>query len=404
MQRHAIATTKRTTIMGRQKRRDIQISADEIAGLGPFLFAAQQGSHGLFGNRRKKQPGHFLLADAFGSGLIPYNGLVLPLSTCSDSRMKAAFLELRRFMRDDGCGIDPRPEYNLTAKRAAAQRHLDANLGGAVQLHEKNRMSGFLRFKHTDSLFPALAGRFDYVVSLATQDGDRLAGPVYAPFAWNSYGSFLEWFHAPEGYEVSGWNHVHVFAVFDPPELFHFDFNAACLLERPSFDPSRHFVPAPGVEAASLEIRMEQDESSGCVDLVLRHADGETTIGISEVFQPVGPLLEWLRGVDSDDLPLCLTIEDEGPTWRLEAYPAGAPDLMLLRVHDPYDDTGVPLECLLDQMRFVEELRTAMRDFFASGFQPDRWSDGDDAGRLLKKRMLSDPWLMRDDSGALPRQ
>lgn len=274
----------------------------------------------------------------------------------------------------------------------------------AVQLHEKNRMSGFLRFKHTDSLFPALAGRFDYVVSLATQDGDRLAGPVYAPFAWNSYGSFLEWFHAPEGYEVSGWNHVHVFAVFDPPELFHFDFNAACLLERPSFDPSRHFVPAPGVEAASLEIRMEQDESSGCVDLVLRHADGETTIGISEVFQPVGPLLEWLRGVDSDDLPLCLTIEDEGPTWRLEAYPAGAPDLMLLRVHDPYDDTGVPLECLLDQMRFVEELRTAMRDFFASGFQPDRWSDGDDAGRLLKKRMLSDPWLMRDYSGALPRQ
>lgn len=101
--------------------------------------------------------------------------------------------------------------------------------------------------------------------------------------------------------------------------------------------------------------------------------------------------MEWLRGVDSGDLPLCLTIEDEGPTWRLEAYPARAPDLMLLRVHDPYDGTGVPLECLVGQMRFVEEPRTAMRDFFASGFQPDRWSDGDDTGWLHKKRSSAIP-------------
>lgn len=65
-------------------------------------------------------------------------------------------------------------------------------------------MSEFLRFKHADSLFPAPAGRFGYVVSLATQDDDRLAGSVYAPLIWNSYGSFLEWFHTPEGYAASG--------------------------------------------------------------------------------------------------------------------------------------------------------------------------------------------------------
>jgi hypothetical protein len=61
--------------MGRQKRRDIQISADEIAGLGPFLFAAQQGSHGLFGNRAQKTTRAIFSSPTHsGSGLIPYNG------------------------------------------------------------------------------------------------------------------------------------------------------------------------------------------------------------------------------------------------------------------------------------------------------------------------------------------
>lgn len=368
--------------------------------LGPFFFVAEQGTRGLYTQQARIKPGQFLIAEAVENGLIPYCGLILPLSRCADQRVTTDLLALRQFIRpdaaDNGHAGRQHPDRHVTATRAAAQRHLSAAFGDALFLHERNPFRGFAQFRRSPGLFPFLSSRFEYVTAFTEESGGKTTPASYAPFAWDAYGAFLQWFHELDEEDNWGWRHTDVFLVFDSMELFHYDFSAARRLKRPAFDPSRLFTLAPQIKVAKLDFNMTQEDYVGVATLSIRRGESVVDIGLFDTSPPFEMLLEWLKMIARGDLPVRVEIDAEGRDKRLEAYSAGDLDRMLVRIQEPYDcECEVFLECLVDRQQFAEDLRTALRDFFVHKFRPDHWDAVDWDGDTLRSRMLSDPWLMR---------
>lgn len=372
-----------------------------LARLGPFLFVAQQGTMGKTSGHGNEatHAGRFLIANAVGNGLVPYFGLILPLSQCTDQWAREGIFGLQKYLDTPKANNDlpggKHPDRHLPEKRAAAQEYLTTIFGNSLILQERNALNGFIQFRHSPGLFPFLSGRFVYVNRFVEDAFGFAEATSFASFKWNSYGVFLEWFNAHASYNNWGWQHAHVFAVFDPPELFHFDFDAMRKIVRPVFDPSLFFVPAPGVEIAVLDCKITQEDYVGGATLYFCHGSYVVDVGLSDVSPPFEMLLEWLKMVSNADLPTRVEIDDEGMDKRLETYQTGDPQLILFRIQEPYDsDCEVHLECLVDRQQFVENLRIALRDFFIATFRADRWDAIDWEGDLLQNRMLSDPWLM----------
>ena len=121
------------------------------------------------------------------------------------------------------------------------------------------------------------------------------------------------------------------------------------------------------------------------------------TIHLSEVFDPFDEILAWGREIDEGDLPIQMEIDEEGQEAVLTVLRTETPERVLLRVTRKYLNELL-LEGIVARATLANALKTELRRFFTSEFDPRHWDmrEDDDAEEgyiQTRDRVLNHPWL-----------
>lgn len=142
-------------------------------------------------------------------------------------------------------------------------------------------------------------------------------------------------------------------------------------MHTPAEEPSKWFVLRSGLPDAKIGIRLEMEEY-GWAKLHLTLDDVAATIHLSEVFDPFGEMVAWGREIDEGDLPIQMEIDEEGQEAVLTVLRTEKPERVLLRVTRKYSDE-VLLEGIVARATLATALKTELRRFFTTEFDPQHW-------------------------------
>ena len=272
--------------------------------------------------------------------------------------------------------------------------------GGDLTIADKECLDGFFALKPGPGFFERLRESFDYVTAVLDNPAGRVNIQSTARFAWRSYGELMEWFHSLRGTDRFGsWSPLIPFFVSgNTGALLHYSIDrwARAGLHRPVEEPSKWFVIRPGLPDAPIGIRVQMGEY-GWAYLHLTVGDAAAAIHLSEVFDPFEDLVAWGRELEEGDLPIQMEIDEEGVVTVLTALSTEDPERVLLRVIRRFSDE-VFLEAIVARTVLAATLKSELRRFFATEFDPQHWDlrgdDSDDDDKFqVKERMLNHAWL-----------
>ncbi|TLM67393.1 MAG: hypothetical protein FDZ69_04675 [Deltaproteobacteria bacterium] len=368
--------------------------AGDLKELQPFIYIFRRGGMGADarGPHAEGKKGIFVVNESYGNGCFIKHGILLPLSTCKDERIRAALLMLGKTLSHDPlCD-------GAEARRRQAQMILDATFGGNIKVAAHADMGGNVEFDRSRAFFEMLAENFSYVEEV-DDDPEGIAVPTkLQPFPCKSYGEYLEWYYERMDARSWGWDHCTPCLVFEGTSSlgnWHFTRDG---LERPHFGLDRLFQINPTVEDEPATVRLEMENRWDWIYLHLGVGSQTLDAVLSNSFPPVELLIEWLKSIGRGDLPVRFQIEEEGPEKKFEAYATDDPDRILLRILNAYCDEqeGVFIEAIVNRRQFVDAFRIAMREFFRTEFNPEAWycvTCGEYERPHLGDQILADPWF-----------
>lgn len=379
-------------------KHNYQRQSGEIAGdlseLQPFIYIFRRGGMGMdsCGPGAEKKKGLFVVNEKFGNGCFIKNGILLPLSTCKDERIRSVLLMLGKTLSHDPlCD-------GAESRRRQAQMIIDAALCADIRVASHADMGGNIEFERSRAFFQMLADNFSYVEEVF-DDPNGLATPVrLQPFPYKSYGEYLEWYYERMESDTWGWDHCTPSLVFEGTSYLGDWHSYRDALERPCFGLDKHFLVNPAMLDQPVAVRLEMENRWDWIYLHLEVGSQKLEVVLSNTFPPVELLVEWLKSIGRGDLSVRFRVEEEGPEKKFEAYATNDPDRVLLRILNAYCDEqkGVFIEAIVNRRQFVEAFRTAMREFFRTEFNPEAWhgSSGDpvESGHL-GDQILADPWF-----------
>jgi hypothetical protein len=167
-------------------------------------------------------------------------------------------------------------------------------------------------------------------------------------------------------------------------------------LIRPAEEPSKWFVIRPGLPNANLGVRLEMEEY-GWAKLHLTLDATTVSICLSDVFDPFPELVAWGREIDEGDLPIQMEIDEEGRIAVLTVLRTENPSRVLLRVTRNYENE-ILLEGVVDRAALASALKSELRRFFTTEFDPQHWDMGRDEDPeegyvQTRDQVLGQAWL-----------
>ncbi len=344
----------------------------------PFIYIAQYGASNrdLRERMTEEAAGLFAVGKQTGGdrpGIAPRAGLILPIAMCRDDKARTALLEIPAL-------IDVTKNSSVSDRRRAVQAKLDVAFGGGVMIEEREGLDGFFALRPSPGLFKRLHESFDYITSVM----DNPAGAVHVTetrsFDWRSYGELMEWYHELRGSDrFGGWSALTPFYVCGDTGALHSystDRWARRGLVKPAEEPSKWFVIRPGLPNANLGVRLEMEEY-GWAKLHLSLDGSTVSICLSDVFDPFPELVAWGREIDEGDLPIEMEIDEEGRIAVLTVLRTENPSRVLLRITRNYENE-ILLEGVVDRATLASALKSELRRFFTTEFDPQHWDMGRD--------------------------
>lgn len=342
----------------------------------PFIYIAQYGASNrdLRERMTEEAAGLFAVGKQTGGdrpGIAPRAGLILPIAMCRDDKARTALLEIPAL-------IDVTKNSSVSDRRRAVQAKLDVAFGGGVMIEEREGLDGFFALRPSPGLFKRLHESFDYITSVM----DNPAGAVHVTetrsFDWRSYGELMEWYHELRGSDrFGGWSALTPFYVCGDTGALHSystDRWARRGLVKPAEEPSKWFVIRPGLPNANLGVRLEMEEY-GWAKLHLSLDGSTVSICLSDVFDPFPELVAWGREIDEGDLPIEMEIDEEGRIAVLTVLRTENPSRVLLRITRNYENE-ILLEGVVDRAALASALKSELRRFFTTEFDPQHWDMG----------------------------
>jgi hypothetical protein len=397
--------SKNDKSVGQQRDRVLARNAGQLFGrldeILPFIYIAQYGAsdRDLRERRTAESAGLFAIGAQTGGdrpGVAPRVGLVLPINLCRDEKVRATLLEIPVL-------IDGTKNTTMSERRRTVQAKLDDAFGGELMLEDRDGLDGFFALKPGPGLFKRLQETFDYVISVLDNPTGVVKVTETSNFHWRSFGELMEWYHGLRGSDrFGGWSALTPFYVCGDTGVLHSystDRWARRGLITPAEEPSKWFVIRPGLPNANLGVRLEMEEY-GWAKLHLTLDATTVSICLSDVFDPFPELVAWGREIDEGDLPIQMEIDEEGRIAVLTVLRTENPSRVLLRVTRNYENE-ILLEGVVDRTTLASALKSELRRFFTTEFDPQHWDmgrdeDPDDGYVQTRDQVLGHAWLALD--------
>lgn len=340
-----------------------------------FVLAQFGGGYGRWA-RGGETPGLFDFGEpsADGRGSHVRKGLLLPLSLCRDPGLRDTLGQFAALLvsasRDD---LAP----DAVRRRLALQDWLDGHGLDVLRLMDEPPTTNWLRFSLKPAVFPRLLNRFDYVTAML--DGPAQPSRIleHAPFRWPSHGEFLDWC-LDEDLETPLYGFQLHFAAKVSGVRSILDGGARTRLLRPPSYWASFTRPDPDAVCVIPTIRLTQEPADyGWITLEIGLGDQTAIVMLSDVYDPLPTLLDWLQAVAAGDLPIGTIIDEEGPETMLVAH--GLDDDRLIVAVLDRGEEATRAAALVRRAAFLAAWRAELSRFLRDEMDPDRWRcDGDD--------------------------
>lgn len=395
---------RKNDVADRPRGREIPRNCGQLLGhlddLLPFLYIAQYGASGrdLRARTTVSHPGLFAVGKQTRGdrpGVAPRVGLILPLRLCRNEKTRETLQEIPALISSLNADM-------LSDKRRLVQSNLDAAFGGNLSVAEEENLDGFFALEPTPGLFQQLHDEFDYVTEVIDNPAGAVRVTGSACFPWRSLGELMEWYHGLGDGRLNPWPQFVPFFVFGSTAAltsYYSDRWARAGLAVPAEDPPKWFVIRPDLPNAEIGVKLEMDQY-GWAKLHLSLDASTVTIWLSEVFDPFDELVAWGRKINECDLPVEMEIDEEGSEMVLTVLRTEDPERVLLRVCRKYSDE-IALEGLVSRTALAIALKSELRRFFSSEFDPAHWDDrggtdeedNEDGSVSTKTRVTEHQWI-----------
>jgi len=380
--------------------RNCGIIEGNFSRLVPFFYILQPGRfepniqtvhdrlNGIFGvhNRNKYEASY-------------YSGMILPLATCRNRKIKAAVAELKKQVFSREIKTD---KAKLGQK---AQLIISEAFGNNVMDECRSRFPKSIGFETNSEMFKMLSDNFEYLDEIQDCSGGAAVPTKYKPLGVETYGNFMEQYNAKT--ENHHWNHFRIDLVFqatgdiDGCYELHFVNDS---ISRPKNNLLKNFViSSNAVNCSPLCISLEQNKQSILIHMAL--GSNRLSTSFWNEINRLEPLIAWLKCIDHDDMPVSV---DAGnicyrPHIKMTAYPTNEKGRIL--VHMSGSD-GEQFNEIVSKGEFLTSFKAAISKFFLNGFDAKAWYCMH-KGVLMPDRICrvpephigeiitSDPWFMK---------
>lgn len=337
------------------------------------------GRAGLFEIRESASDG--------GSGRI-HEGVLLPLELCRDRDLRQKLLAFTALLQEPIAG----ERRDVAGRRRALQAWLDREGLGALRLVDREPIERWACLTLSDEVFSDILRHLDYVTAVEDSKGRLTRILEHAPFAWSSRGALIDW-SVDEDRDTP----IHPFRLYLATDVGSLSEPSWKNDGRWSFRPASYWsafaLPDEAARAAGVSVRLTQ-RGYGWIDLDIRFGERTERVLLSDVFDPLPALLDWLQAVSDGDLPIGVEVDEEGTVAGLVAHAFGE-DRLLVAVLDRLDETE-RAAAMVERDGFVAALREEFRRFLNSEFRVGDWIDwidGPEEADRYRRRLLAHPFI-----------
>jgi len=380
-------------------RRVCGVIKGDLHDINPFIYIFKDGNCGRAYRSPSNQQalqGIFGVNHAAYDGMFMRRGVILPLSRCSDEKVKAVLMNLK------GCVSHESVSDGAEIRRSQANLVLQSGrLHKQIRLAEHAHLDGYVEFANNREFFALLADSFEYLTEVMDHPYLRVRPLAFQKPPFRSYGEFLEWFYEREKPRRDwGWEHCKVALVFNGTGSFDPFFAWGINVEYPEINLFKNFDIKHGEPGQPVAIRLHQEEWGGLF-LTINIGDEEKSVYLSDTWPPLENLVVWLKSVARGELPVQFVIDEEGPDTRLSAYPTGDPARILFHIANPYGGDE-RINAIVLRSDFVETFRRAIGEFFSGSFNPESWYGFDVPKPHIGEIINSDPWFGQQVANTQP--
>lgn len=354
-----------------------------INALCPFITFDASGAtfQQIRGRSHKTSPGLFVFSEP---GHLIEHGLIIPVSRCRDKKLKEALIDLSVELLN----TDPHEKAEL--RRKAGERLAEVG----VQVETGSNTYFPLELQKDKGLF-SLLSQFDYVEAFWDVPGGKARPASYKPFSWRTYGEFLEWYNGEANDRNYAWIAPQPRLVIETTDNTVRDWETNNRIQRPAENISKFFILRPEVkdEAVAVSLKMEK---YGWAGLNIAAGTKNVDIACSSAYCPFRNILKWLKLAHFGEIPVELTINEEGSEKKLSILATGDKERVLFRITDAFAPDRLFVEAVVGRGQLVEAFRSELLRFFKTEFAPKHWSDPHQEKCTLKKKILADPWLTQE--------
>lgn len=367
----------------------------DLSELLPFIYIFRRGNMGRQGDfpNKKRLEGIFAVNEVRNHGCYYKHGVILPLATCKDENIRSTLARLKETLTFD------LNDSNAGARRKQADQLLSPVFGNRVRLAKDAAMGGYVEFAPDSSFFQMLAENFQYLTEImdSPTEGGHAVPMAFQPFPHTTYGSYLEWFYQQTGDGDRGWSHCVPALVFDSAcEVYEYFEHKRNLIRPPSI-LERHFQIRLDVLDIPVATEFRMASCGGDIEFILRVGDKSQWIDLTNAYPPIENLIEWLKAIEREDMPVAFEVDDEDLDTTLSAYPTADEDRILLQVthRKSIKDREPSVDAIIDRQQLIAAFKSELVRFFQKDFDPETWHGREFApGEWhLGVHVLEDPWF-----------
>lgn len=365
-------------------------------GLTPCLLLVQEGKTRSCCAGGKTPRGIFDLGEfnAERRYIQNYNGLILSLSLCRDTRLRESLEAFAKLLLWPAGGstrneVKPQLPSDIRGRRLALQAWLDEAGLSCLKMVDQEPVTRWTRFYFTPEATQAVLCKFDYVTAVEDGPGQPIRTIEHEAFRWKSHGDLLDWRRLDSGEDMPmiPFRFCMVSALSARSILFP-ESDASKRLFRPLEYWAGATTPNRDMDPEQLLVHLEQYQ------LLLTLGAQTAEIGISEIYDPFPELLEWLQSLADGDLPIGVAINEDGSEARIVAHSSGKGRL-LIAVLDGWEHT-VRTAGVVETNEFLAAFRREFADFLENRFDVQSWlyHEAEEHQTAYRDELLKHPFLV----------
>lgn len=357
------------------------------ASLCPFIFLGNQtfeysGPVGRFTIFRRLIPKYYEKISYYHK-FKSYSGFILPVTSCRNDSVRNTLFTLPHFLH----WVVRHNDIRLS--REKIQEWLSNRNAGFLQIVEKEDLDGLIQFRLTKEVFENLLLDLDYITAVYDCFPDPVRIARQEPFHWRSYGEFLSWVYGePVEYMNWHWENFIICLVFDhiaaQRRLGWEKHVIRHLLQAYNGRLENFFQIKSDINNIDLAVNFEY-QPHGWALLHISFQDHRVTILCSEHINPFEKFICWLKSIESGELPIAFTIDEEGDEKIFLAHATSDFQRIFFQIMEKYNHI-VYLEAICSREHLVQTFKNALRSFLQS--QPNL----KDWGAI---NLLTDSWFQK---------